>query len=111
MWMPERGPHFAFHGYESDPGKGKQLNVIADLEVASRGQHFAVALDECARRLPLQRRGVAGGRASPAVAAWLALGTVPSELRLTFDPVTAPFLIFAVVTEFFFSCFGPTLFF
>jgi hypothetical protein len=49
-----------------------------------------------------------------------ATGTVPSVEALiwvpvsvpffTLAPVTACFLIFAVVTAFFFNCFGPTVF-
>ncbi len=59
--------------------------------------------------------------AESAVAAWVAEGTVPSEERFTFAPVTALFTIFGVeiaflwtflfVTAFFFNCLVPTLFF
>jgi hypothetical protein len=38
-----------------------------------------------------------------AVFAWMAFGTI-TPLKFIFDRVTAPFLIFFVVTAFFFSC-------
>ena len=55
-----------------------------------------------------------------ALTACVAFGTVPSEETSIWAPLkvppiftalTAPFLIFAAVTEFFFSCLVPTLFF
>jgi hypothetical protein len=49
-----------------------------------------------------------------ALVAWSAFpadGTFGKPETLTFAPVTAPFLIFGVVTAFFLSCFVPTLFF